>query len=253
MAGTLAPQLAALAGGLLALYAGWRAPFWLSVAGAVAALVLLALSARALPHARPAPPQYAHLLGNAEYWRYAAAHALFFGAAMFFAASTPVLVKRYLGLGPEHIAALQMAGALGLSIGSAWALHGKFKDGPVGMVVTGVALQGFAAVALFGFMADETYPLPLVCGFSFLLSLGMGVQAIPLVAGALKAAGSDAPAGLALLLFLGHACAAAAIQLTGPWLAEGELPVLGTTLLLLVLAGGAFLPRFIWRAMRSNL
>ncbi|KQZ42506.1 MFS transporter [Duganella sp. Root1480D1] len=239
------PILAPAIGALSVLLASWRLGFWLAAAACLLVLVLLAIAPAANNKAGD-KFQFGELMGNLTYLRYTACHALCFGAIMAGAATLPVMVALDLGLGAGHIALLQ---ALGASI----MLMQSFStaDSPTRQQVTGgIAAMIFSAAVIIVWRAPESEadPFYLLLGCWVVLCGGFSACAMPLAAGALKAAGQHARAGLSLLQFASHAAAAAAIQFTAKGNVEDAALITFGSAALMVIAGAALLPLFIWRS-----
>ncbi|WP_426339748.1 MFS transporter [Pseudoduganella sp. S-14] len=239
------PVLAPITGAFFVLCASWRLAFWLAAAAALLVLVLLAL-APAAPGKAGDRFQFAELLGNFTYLRYAACHALCFGAVVAGAAGLPVMVSLDLGLNAGHIAMLQAAGAACTLLQSFGDQDGSMRQ----RVTFGIAMMIIAAAFIvpWDLLEKGVDPFYYLLGCWSALCLGFSACVMPLAAGALKAAGQQARAGLSLLQFASHAVAAAAIQFTAGGKVEDAALVTFGTAALMVIAGAAVLPLFIWRS-----
>ncbi|SFF54622.1 MFS transporter, DHA1 family, bicyclomycin/chloramphenicol resistance protein [Duganella sp. CF458] len=239
------PILAPAIGALLVLGAGWRYTFWMAVAACLLLLVLLA-SAPAAANKAGDEFQFGELMGNFTYLRYAACHALCFGAMMAGAATLPVMISLDLGLGAAHIALLQAAGASVMLVQS----FGN-PGGPTRQRVTGgiaVMIMAAAFIVAWNQLEQGVDPFYYLFGCWAALCAGFSACAMPLTAGALKAAGRHARAGLSLLQFASHAVAAAAIRLTAKGNVEDAALITFGSAAVMVIAGAALLPGFIWRS-----
>ncbi|MGW8394514.1 MFS transporter [Pseudoduganella sp. HUAS MS19] len=242
----LAPAIAALC----VLLASWRHAFWLAAAAGLLVLVLLAM-APAASHRAGDRFELAGPAGSLTFWRYAACHALCFGAMAACMAHLPVMVALDLGLGAGQIAVLLAAGVLAMllqAFGTGQARHGR--DPMSQRVTAGQAMMVFGAnlIAGWNLLEKGIDPFYYLLGCWALLCTGFALCMTPLAAGALKAAGGHARAGLSLLQFVSHAAAAAAILLTARGNVEDAALIAFGSAALMVIAGGALLPLFIWGA-----
>lgn len=239
------PVLAPLIGAIFVLCAGWRLISWLAVAAGLLVLVLL-VAAPAAPNKPGDKFQYGELIGNFTYLRYTACHALCFGAIMAGVTSLPIMVSLDLRLGASRTALLQAVGAALMLMQSS-----SNQDTPARQQVTfGLAVMVFSAglVIVWRNLESEIDPYYYLLGCWVFLYAGFSAVTMPLAAGALKAAGQQATAGLSLLQFASHAVAAAAIQFTARGNVEDAALITFGSAALMVIAGGAVLPMFIWRS-----
>jgi hypothetical protein len=249
LAGGAIPVPAPAIGAVFVLCASWRFTSWLAVAASLLVFVLLAI-APAAPGKAGEKFQFGELTGNLTYLRYTACHALCFGAIMAGLTGLPVMLSLDLGLGAGHIALFQ-------SIGASLMLLQSFSkpDASTRQQLTGgIAIMIFSAALAIAWRlpdneADPFYYL-LVC-WVFLYA-GFSACTLPLAAGALKAAGQQARAGLSLLQFASHAVAAAAIQFTAKGNVEDSAVITFGSAALMVITGGALLPFFIWRSAHAR-
>jgi len=243
------PILAPFIGALFVLCANWRAISWLAVAAGLALFILLAAGPPA-PGKASDKFQFGELIGNLTFMRYAACHALCFGAIMAGVTSLPVMISLDLGLGAGHIALLQ-------AIGASLMLMQSFSnmDTPARQQLAfGIAIMIFSAGLVIVWRAPESEvdPYYYLLGCWVFLYAGFSAVSLPLAAGALKAAGQHARAGLSLLQFASHAVAAAAIQFTARGNVEDAALITFGSAALMVIAGGAVLPLFIWRSSAAG-
>ena len=160
------------------------------------------------------------------------------------------MVSLDLGLGAGHIALLQAIGA-SFMLGQSFSNHGT----PARQQVTGgITVMIFAAglVIVWRTPENEIDPYYYLLGCWVFLYAGFSACTMPLAAGALKAAGQHARAGLSLLQFASHAVAAAAIQFTAKGNVEDAALITFGSAALMVIAGGAVLPLFIWRSASAE-
>lgn len=243
------PILAPAVGALFVLCASWRHAFWLAAAAGLLLLVLLASTPTGSISAGDRF-QFGELMGNLAYLRYAACHAMCFGALVAGAAALPVMASMDLGLGAGHIALLQAAGASIMLL-----LSYSSPDGPTRQRVTGgiaMMIMMAAFIVAWNELEKGVDPFYYLLGCWAMLCGGFSACAMPLAAGALKAAGQQARAGLSLLQFASHAVAAAAIQCTARGNVEDTALITFGTAALMVIAGAAVLPFFIWRSAHAE-
>lgn len=248
------PILAPVAGALSVLYASWRFTFWLPAAAGLLALLLLAM-APAAPHKEDEPFHFAELTGNRDYWRYTSCHALCFGALAAGLACLPIMVSLHLGLGAGHIAVVQAVGALAILLQSFSKMQAEPGRDPMSQqVIAGIGLMFFAGCLGFGWdhLEKNIDPFYYLLGCWAAMCYGFALCMTPLAAGALKAAGRHARAGLSLLQFASNAVAAAAILLTAREDIDRAAFTAFGIATLMVIVGGMQLPSFVWRSAMRN-
>jgi DHA1 family bicyclomycin/chloramphenicol resistance-like MFS transporter len=248
----LPPVLGPALGALLLLHGDWRTTFLLV---ACASTLLLPLAGTFPKGSAEATARsdfgFARLLRNGDYLRYACCQALCFGAGLAFAAAIPFLVNVELRLEPRHIAMLLACGALGQAGGVAIIHYYRFRHGALGMLVGGIILEWVAVNGLLVLAFEYDYTIIMLACAWFVLGLGMGMRATPTIAGALKAAGQDARAGMALLMFLCYACAAVAIWHTAHLLETARLAGVAGLMGVMVMVGTMLPPALNWSGRRS--
>ncbi|WP_028104535.1 MFS transporter [Pseudoduganella violaceinigra] len=242
------PILAPCAGAWFVLEASWRHTFWLAAAAGLLVIVLVAL-APAAAHKADERFQFAELTGNITFWRYAACHALSFGALAAGMASLPVLVMLDLRLDAGRLALLQCAGALAMLVPALKTMQSRLWGPTNNRLTGGFLLMVCAAVmaASWSQMEDGVDPFQYLLGCWAVMCAGFSMCATPLAAGALQAAGRHARAGLSLLQFVTHATAAAAILLTARGNVEFAGGIAFGCAALMVFAACLALPGFVWR------
>lgn len=248
------PLLAPAIGALFVLGASWRLTFWLAAAAALLLLVLVSV-APAAAHTRGDQFQFAELTGNPTYLRYAACHALCFGVLAAGLACLPIMVSLHLGLSAWHIAAVQAVGAFFMLLPTLMPMTAEHGNDPMSQrVLAGLTLMFFGASMGLGWnqLGMDDHPFYYLLGAWAAVCWGFAFCMQPLAAGALKAAGRNARAGLSLLQFASHSVAAAAILLTAKGnVDDAGLNTFGIGVSMLI-ASGVLLPALVWRSASKS-
>lgn len=248
------PVLAPAIGALAVTNASWRLSFWLAAAAATLLLFLVAV-APAAPHRKSDQFQFAELIGNPTYLRYAACHSLCFGALAAGLACLPIMVSLHLGLDAGHIATVQAVGAFFMLLPTLMPMTAEPGNDPMSQrVLAGLGLMFFGACMDIGWnqLGMDDHPFYYLLGTWAAVCWGFAFCIQPLAAGALKAAGRHAHAGLALLQFASHTVAAAAILLTAKGsVDDAALNTFGIGVSMLI-ASGVLLPALVWHAASKN-
>lgn len=173
--GALAPAIAPVVGGLLAVPLGWRGIYWVLVGLHAVQLILAFIlvpstGGRAATGglARRVVRGYLTVLRTARFWGFLAAMAFSFAALFCYISSSPFVIQKVLGFSPAGYSLVFAVNSLGLFCGSV--INSRLVDvyGPARLLRFGVGGQFIASVALlFAALADAPsfiiLPLLFVC------------------------------------------------------------------------------------------
>ena len=223
----LAPALAPIVGGWLALHFGWRSSFWLTGAAAAGLAIGLALSLNRLPLVRPARRVggYVRLIVDPTFMRYCLGHSLTLGGLVAVVFSAPAVIIGSLGGQMADFMLMQICGVSSFVVGTNFASPFAIRFGAERMLYAGAAavVAGLSILlvwALLGAGAPVWILPPWI-----LINIGFGLRAPTGYFYAVKAAHGDDSRGSALvmLFFLGMSSAATAA--VAPVITLGLVPV----------------------------
>ena len=241
----LAPALAPILGAWLLALGGWRLPF--TVIAAVALALAAAIgTAGALPQvARRPRGGYAHLLRDPAFLRYALSQAFILGGLLTFVFGMPAVFVRALGGSLADFITMQVCGITGfmLMANLAGGLAGRFGAERVIAGGTGLAALGAAAMLAYG-AAGGTDPL-MVAALFVPVNAGLGLRGPPGFYRAVLAARGDDARGSALVVLAILAVTAVGTAVAAPLIERGLVPLAAVALgfHLLALLCLAALPR----------
>ncbi len=234
---SLVPMAAPMLGGALGQALGWRANFWLLLAGGALALWLTwrdmgETCAREAGGFRAQLGAWPELLASQSFWGYCLAAAFASGSFFVYLGGAPFIGSEVYGLDPAWLGFLFGAPALGYLVGNYLSGRHSVRLGVNRMLLLGTAIPAaglLAALALFGAGKGSA---ELFFGFMTVVGLGNGLTLPNANAGMLgvrpRLAGSASGLGGAITIGAGAALSAFAGRLLGP--GSGALPLLGLML-----------------------
>ncbi|NMV38222.1 multidrug effflux MFS transporter [Ralstonia insidiosa] len=194
------PALAPLVGGYLTDYVSWRAPFLLTAALGVAAVVLMLLYIpETMPQARRQRSafvtfrNYPMLLRQPRFWTYALNLCVAYAAYLGYLAASPVILE-HMGLGPKAASTCYISLSVTYIFSNLVSRHFAGRYALDRLLGVGYAFFALGAVCLVGVaLAGVSTPWPVIFAISIItlangvlipLSFAGGVTSFPSTAGA---------------------------------------------------------------------
>lgn len=221
----LAPALAPILGAWLLALGGWRLPFVLIAAAALALAAAIGTTG-ALPQVGRRPRGgYAHLLRDPAFLRYALSHAFVLGGLLTFVFGMPAVFVRALGGSLADFITMQVCGIASFMLAAnlAGGLAGRLGTERVIAAGTGLAALGAAAMLIYG-AAGGTGPLAIAALF-VPINAGLGLRGPPGFYRAVLAARGDDSRGSALVVLAILAVTAGGTASAAPVIEQGLVPL----------------------------
>jgi len=221
----LAPALAPILGAWLLAFGGWRLPFMVIAAAALALAAAIGTTG-ALPQVGRRPRGgYAHLLCDPSFLRYALSHAFVLGGLLTFVFGMPAVFVRALGGSLADFITMQVCGIASFMLAAnlAGGLAGRFGAERVIAAGTGLAALGAAAMLIHGALGG-TDPLAIAALF-VPINAGLGLRGPPGFYRAVLAARGDDARGSALVVLAILAVTAGGTAAAAPVIEQGLVPL----------------------------
>lgn len=221
----LAPALAPILGAWLLALGGWRLPFAV-IAAAALALAAAIGTAGALPQVGRRPRGgYAHLLRDPAFLRYALSQAFVLGGLLTFVFGMPAVFVHALGGSLADFITMQVCGIASFMLAAnvAGGLAGRLGAERVIAAGTGLAALGAAAMLAYG-AAGGTEPLAIAALF-VPINAGLGLRGPPGFYQAVLAARGDDARGSALVVLAILAVTAGGTAAAAPLIKQGLVPL----------------------------
>jgi MFS transporter, DHA1 family, multidrug resistance protein len=221
----LAPALAPILGAWLLTLGGWRLPFAVITAAALALAAAIG-TAGALPQVGRRPRGgYAHLLRNLAFLRYALSQAFVLGGLLTFVFGMPAVFVHALGGSLADFITMQVCGIASFMLAAnvAGGLAGRLGAERVIAAGTGLAALGAAAMLAYGALGG-TAPMAIAALF-VPINAGLGLRGPPGFYRAVLAARGDDARGSALVVLAILAVTAGGTAAAAPLIEHGLLPL----------------------------
>ncbi|MGF6231891.1 DHA1 family bicyclomycin/chloramphenicol resistance-like MFS transporter [Inquilinus ginsengisoli] len=221
----LAPALAPILGAWLLTLGGWRLPFAVITAAALALAAAIGIGS-ALPQVGRRPRGgYAHLLRDPAFMRYALSQAFVLGGLLTFVFGMPAVFVRALGGSLADFITMQVCGIASFMLAAnlAGGLAGRLGAERVIAAGTGLAALGAAAMLAYGALGG-TAPMAIAALF-VPINAGLGLRGPPGFYRAVQAARGDDARGSALVVLAILAVTAGGTAAAAPLIEHGLLPL----------------------------
>lgn len=221
----LAPALAPILGAWLLTLGGWRLPFAVITAAALALAAAIG-TAGALPQVGRRPRGgYAHLLRDPAFLRYALSQAFVLGGLLTFVFGMPAVFVHALGGSLADFITMQVCGIASFMLAAnvAGGLAGRLGAERVIAAGTGLAALGAAAMLAYGALGG-TAPMAIAALF-VPINAGLGLRGPPGFYRAVLAARGDDARGSALVVLAILAVTAGGTAAAAPLIEHGLLPL----------------------------
>jgi MFS family permease len=221
----LAPALAPILGAWLLTLGGWRLPFAVITAAALALAAAIG-TAGALPQVGRRPRGgYAHLLRDPAFLRYALSQAFVLGGLLTFVFGMPAVFVHALGGSLADFITMQVCGIASFMLAAnvAGGLAGRLGAERVIAAGTGLAALGAAAMLAYGALGG-TAPMAIAALF-VPVNAGLGLRGPPGFYRAVLAARGDDARGSALVVLAILAVTAGGTAAAAPLIEHGLLPL----------------------------
>jgi len=247
MVEAIVPAAGPVLGALMLRVVDWRGTFWVLT---VLALLVLPWVVKIAPCRLPGlnlahDAGYRGILGNRNYLRLAASHALCIGALLTFLASAPQLLQHTLGLGTAAFALLQVLGVSAFMLGATQSGRLAARLGHARVVQWGCAVQIVACVlALSVALMWKQPPYAVVAAYWVSFCGALAIRGPATFGDALALPPAQMGRATAMLVLALLAAGSVGTQLIAPFMgqADSAAPLFGGVLLMLLASAALVWP-----------